>query len=128
MLAQLGRTEDLRLSPSKRLLAIAGFCTDRLIVFKLEVDGSRGAPDIRITDYFQFGSAAMSHPHGIVFFDEQTLAVANRTGKVSFFRLPPMGGEEKSFMLRPLHVLRGGPFNKLHSPGSLEQTIPVTHL
>jgi len=120
MLSQLGRTEDLRLSPSRHLLAITGFCSDRLIVFKLDIEVSAGLPKIQITDFVQFTSAALSHPHGIAFFDEQTVAIANRTGKVSFFRIPPMGGERKFFNLKPLRILRGNLVNKLHSPGSLD--------
>jgi hypothetical protein len=120
MLSQLGRTEDLQLSPARRLLAITGFCSDRIIVFKLHLEASNGPPVIQMTDYVQFTSPALSHPHGIVFFDEHTVAIANRTGKVSFFRIPPMGGKQKSFNLKPLHVLGGKLFNKIHSPGSLD--------
>ena len=119
ILSQLGRTEDLELSPSRRLLAITGFCSDRMFVFKLNVEASTGSPEIHITDYVQFTSPALSHPHGIAFFDEHTVAIANRTGKVSFFRIPPMGKKQKSFDLKPLCVLRGNPFNRIHSPGSL---------
>jgi len=120
MLSQLGRTEDLQLSPARRLLAITGFCSDRIIVFKLRLEASAGLPKIQMTDYVQFTSPALSHPHGIVFFDEHTMAIANRTGKVSFFRIPPMGGKQKSFDLKPVHVLGGRFVNRIHSPGSLD--------
>ena len=36
MLAKLGRTEDLKLSPSKKLLAIAGFDSGRIFIFAAE--------------------------------------------------------------------------------------------
>jgi len=120
MLSQLGRTEDLQFSPDRRLLAIAAFGTDRIVVFKLHLETSAGSSAIRLTDYLQFTSPALSHPHGIVFFDEHTVAIANRTGKVSFFRIPPMGGNQKSFDLKPLYVLGGRLFNRIHSPGSLD--------
>ncbi len=91
MLSQLGRTEDLQLSPARGLLAITGFCSDRIIVFKLHLEASAGSPKIQLTDYVQFTSPALSHPHGMVFFDERTMAIANRTGKVSFFQDSPHG-------------------------------------
>jgi hypothetical protein len=120
MLSRMRRTEDLRLSPSGRLLAIAGFCSDRLILFRLRLETTAGIPEIRIMDYLQFTSPALSHPHGITFFDEHTVVIANRTGKVSFFRVPPMGDQQKSFNLKPLRVLGSSPFTRLHSPGSLD--------
>jgi len=120
MLSRLGRTEDLQLSPAGQLLAITGFCSNRIIVFKLHMEASDGSPKIRISDYVQFTSPALSEPHGIAFFDEYTMAVANRTGKVAFFRIPPMGEKQKSYDLKPMHVLGGNVFNKIHSPGSLD--------
>lgn len=120
MLSRMQRTEDLQLSPSGRLLAIAGFCSDRIILFRLHLETAAGSPKIRITDYVQFTSPALSHPHGIAFFGEHTVAIANRTGKVSFFRVPPMGEQQKSFNLKPLRVLGSSPLSRLHSPGSLD--------
>ncbi len=35
MLAKLGRTEDLKLSPSKKQLAIAGFDSGQIIIFRV---------------------------------------------------------------------------------------------
>jgi len=119
-LSRLGRTEDLRLSPSGRLLAIAGFSSDRIIVFRLKCTAGAGKPEIHLTDFVEFSSPALSHPHGIAFFDERTVGIANRTGKVGFFRIPRLGQQQKHFRLKPLGILRGGPFNQLHSPGSLD--------
>jgi DNA-binding beta-propeller fold protein YncE len=85
-IAGLGRTEDLRFSPSNRRLAIAAFVTGRIAV--LDVDLS--APErITLTGGVLLTSSAFRYPHGLDFLDDDTLIVANRFGEVVLVNPPP---------------------------------------
>jgi hypothetical protein len=83
-LGALGRTEDVRFSPSGRRLALAGFRNDRIAVADLEVT----ATTVAITRLRELASSSLHHPHGVDFLDEETLVVANRRGGVIVLRLP----------------------------------------
>jgi hypothetical protein len=120
MLAKLGRTEDLKLSPSKKQLAIAGFDSGQIIIFQVNMDASDDSPGIFLSDYFQIFSPALRNPHGLAFLDERTLVVANRTGAVEIFNLPPMNGQQKKYEIDPVRSIGKGWFRKLDSPGSID--------
>ncbi|MEJ6783099.1 hypothetical protein [Aminobacter sp. Piv2-1] len=104
MLARLGRTEDIRFSPSNRRLAIAGFGKSTCLLLDVEIIRTAATATLRINDYLQFESAALSEPHGFDFIDEQTLVVANRRGFVSLFRLPERTGVERTIELSPFRM------------------------
>lgn len=111
VLARLGRTEDICFSPSNRRLAIAGFGKSTCLLLELEIDRTAASATLRIKDYLQIESAALSEPHGFDFIDEQTLVVANRRGFVSLFRLPERAGAERTVELSPFRMtaqIRGG--------------------
>src|SRR5512145_1824787 len=73
-LRTLGRTEDLRFSPSGRRLAIACYTSARIA----ELDLGDAGPRVAVTAIELVDSEALREPHGIDFVDEDTLAVANR--------------------------------------------------
>jgi hypothetical protein len=83
-LEALGRTEDVRFSPSGRRLALAGFRNDRMAVADLEIDGTT----VAITRLRELASSSLHDPHGVDFLDEETLVVGNRKGGVVVLRLP----------------------------------------
>jgi hypothetical protein len=120
MLAHLGRTEDLKFSPSKKLLAIAGFDSERVIIFKVNLEASKESPRINLSDYFQIFSPMLKSPHGLVFLDERTLIVANRAGAINVFTLPVAAGKQQKYTLDPVRTIGGGRFRKLDSPGSVD--------
>jgi len=87
-LAAIGRTEDVRLAPSGRRLAIACYGRDRVAVADVEIAISADGPTVAVPHLYEFSSAVVREPHGIDFLDDDTLIVASRTGGVAVFRLP----------------------------------------
>jgi len=116
----LGRTEDIRFSPSRKRLAFSAFDDGRIVVLEIAVTPSPSGPLIFLSDYVMFSSRNIDHPHGMAFVDEDTLVVANRTQFVSIFRIPPMGGAEKEFVIKPLRIIWRNRFRRLDSPGSVD--------
>lgn len=116
----LGRTEDIRFSPSRKRLAFSAFEDGRIVVLEIAVTPSPWGPRIFLSDYVIFSSRNIEHPHGMAFIDEDTLIVANRTQFVSIFRIPLAGGAEKEFVIKPLRIIWRNRFRRLDSPGSVD--------
>jgi DNA-binding beta-propeller fold protein YncE len=93
-LETLGRTEDVRFTPSGRRLAIASFHNERIAVADVEVTASASEPEVAVTRLEQLASPSLSKPHGLDFLDEETLVVGNRTGGVAVLRLPALGSAD----------------------------------
>ncbi len=94
-IGSLGRTEDVRFSPSNRRLAVAAFKRDRIVVFDMDIASSLGATQVEMS------SPALRLPHGLDFIDDNTLIVTSRgsegrvdgpAANVALFKLP--SGEE----------------------------------
>jgi len=116
VVACLGRTEDVRFSPSGQRLAVAQFSNHRLAVFDIcreQIAQKR----IGLTHAIQISSPHINLPHGIDFIDEETIIVANRGGHVPIFRLPPIGSKAHEAEL--LHVIPAGDASLLSTPGSV---------
>ena len=114
----LGRTEDVRFSPSGRRLAIACYGTDRIAVADVELDNGSEELRVALTGIALHQPVGLREPHGIDFVDEDTLAVANRAGGVVVLRLPGDGSGE---------ITSVGPADGdglLDSPGSIA-VLPV---
>src|SRR5205809_3753209 len=97
----LGRTEDVRFSPSNRRLAVASFIRNRIVVFDIDIASSLGATQVALTGGLELSSPALQWPHGLDFIDDDTLIVTNRgsdgpgdgpAANVALFKLP--NGEE----------------------------------
>lgn len=91
------RTEDVKFSPSGRRLAVAA--TDGCIVL-YAVDTE--ARPVRLVSEVELRSAALLVPHGVDFLSEDVLVVANRNGKLAFFRVPPPERWHGSCQVEPL--------------------------
>jgi hypothetical protein len=61
-LASLGRTEDVRFSPSNRRLAVASFHRNRIIVFDIDIASSSGATQVALTGGVELSSPALQWP------------------------------------------------------------------
>jgi len=120
VIGRLGRTEDIRFSPSRKRLAFSAFEDGRIVVLEIAITPSPSGPLIFLSDYVSFSSKNIDHPHGMAFIDEHTLVVANRTQFVSIFTIPPMGGTEKEFVIKPLRIIWRNRFRRLDSPGSVD--------
>ena len=116
--ASLGRTEDVRFSPSNRRLAIAEHFGNKIVIFEVSIDPSQNSRSIAVTSVVKISSAHLKRPHGIDFIDDKTIIVANRDGQACIFGLPSetMGGKCE---LEPLAVLN---FPEISSPGSIAVT------
>lgn len=112
-LAALGRTEDVRLSPSGRRLAIACYATDRIAVADLDLTG----PAVRIERIRLLSSPAIGEPHGIDFVEEDTLVVTGRQSGLGIFRLPTPSARAEDWDVAPLLTIE--PREPLDAPGSV---------
>lgn len=115
----LGRTEDLRLSPDNRRLAVAGFARDRIALLEIEFDASAAGVQVTLSGALELSSPALKEPHGLDFIDDETLIVANRAGDVAVFSLPAAEFGVRSLPVRPLQTWQAGELNLLRSPGSV---------
>jgi len=118
VIANLGRTEDIRFSPDGKRLALAGFLKNRIALFDIGI--SVGSPEKTITlhSVSVLTSASLQGPHGLDFIDNETLVVSNRNGGVSLFRLPPKSGGMlvQELQLSPLATIES---DLLNAPGSV---------
>lgn len=120
VIAQLGRTEDLRFSPDFRRLALAGFGRSMCLLFDIEIVRSAGKPILHIRDYVELHSPDIKDPHGFDFIDNRTLVVANRGGAVTVFDLPANSGPERVYDLKPSRIIRRAGFSRrVSTPGSV---------
>ena len=92
VIASLGRTEDVKFSPSNRRLAVVGHWTHRIAVFDVAIDPSRNPKSVAITNVTEIASSDLKSPHGLDFIDDNTIIVANRGGEACIFELPSQTG------------------------------------
>ena len=120
--ASLGRTEDVRFSPSNRRIALAAFKRDRIVVFDIDIASSLGATQVALTGGVELSSPALQRPHGLDFIDDNTLIVASRRSDVALFKLPP--GEEivRTHEVLPIARWPANGTTLLNAPGSLAVT------
>ncbi len=90
-LDSLGRTEDVRLSPSRGRIAIACYATETIAVGDIELAASPSGPAAALTRLEVVSSASLREPHGLDWRDDDTLVVASRAGGLAVLRLA--GGE-----------------------------------
>ena len=114
VVASLGRTEDVRFSPSKRRLAVAQLLKDRITVFEVSIAATQNSKSIALTGVAELSSPDLHGPHGIDFFDDEKFLVVNRDGQACIFELPL--GALGSHELAPLAIIRSG---DISTPGSV---------
>lgn len=119
VIAALGRTEDVKFSPSNGRLAVVSFLKNQIAVFELCIASPNGK-DIIISDVAVFSSRYLNRPHGVDFIDDENIIVANRGGDATIFKLPIVGLWGKCCELTPLGVIRSGDLP--HSPGAVSIT------
>ena len=119
VLKNLGRTEDVKFSPSNRKLAVTGFRKNKILVFDVEISASTSSKKVALTDFIEIASSSLYEPHGIFFIDENTLVVANRLANTSIFNLPESGSVDRNLVLTAVHTIAGDEILRLQSPGSV---------
>ncbi len=118
VLARLGRTEDVKFSPSNRRLALAGFGANRIAVLDVAVNAVAGTRQVWLGGAVEIESTTLRGPHGLCFVDEDTLAVANREGTVELFAVPH-GDAAANREAVATQTIRGGAVCPTHTPGSV---------
>jgi DNA-binding beta-propeller fold protein YncE len=121
--ASLGRTEDVRFSPSNRRLAVASFHRNRIAVFDIDIASSSGAARVALPGGVELSSPALRSPHGVDFIDDDTLLVTSRKGDVALFRLP--SGESDDVPSQEVLPMARWPADRttlLNAPGSVAVT------
>jgi hypothetical protein len=119
VIASLGRTEDLKFSPSNKLLAIAGFLKNKIAIFNIDVDKSNDGTRITLSNAFELYSDYFNEPHGLDFVDEETIIVTNRSGDVIFLKLPSDKIASNSLKLAPLEIIQSGDTGPLRGPSAV---------
>src|SRR5947208_410959 len=101
----LGRTEDVVFSPDGRRLAIAGYVRNRIAVFDVAVVASSEGKKVVVNGVVELSSATLEHPHGLCFLDDGAVAVANRTGGVHVYELPPSAPDAVHHAVEPVQTI-----------------------
>jgi hypothetical protein len=118
----LGRTEDVRFSPSNRRLAVASFHRNRIVVFDIDVASSPGATQVALTGGVALSSPALQWPHGLDFIDDDTLIVTSRRSDVALFKLPSGERDVLSHEVLPIARWPSDGTTLLNAPGSVAVT------
>jgi hypothetical protein len=95
-LGAMGRTEDVRLSPNGRRLAIACYARNRVFLVEIRVKRTPTGPTVALGDVREVSSPALHEPHGVDFVDDDTLVVSNRSAGVTVLRVPDHPGDVAS--------------------------------
>ena len=119
-IAALGRTEDVRFSPSGQRIALAAFTNRRIVV--LDIDLVAAPSRVTITGGVQLASPSLDGPHGIDFIDDDNVVVTNRDGDAVIFVLPRGTPQVALREAQPIKTLRGGGKSLLDTPGSVAVT------
>ena len=115
----LGRTEDVRFSPSNRRLAVASFHRNRIVVFEIDIASSRGATHIALTGGAELSSPALQRPHGVDFIDDDTVIVTSRGSDVAVFKVPATTQDMRLHDLLPTARWPADGTTLLNAPGSV---------
>jgi len=118
-LDRIGRSEDLRFSPSGDRLVIAGFGTERLLILNVRPELAVDRPHIALTGFLEVESDTFNAPHGSVWVDDSTLFVANRHGHISVLTLPEGRETESPLRLNPVRLIGADGKDLITTPGSL---------
>ncbi len=122
VIAQITRTEDVRLSPDSRRLVLVDFLADRLFLFTLRIEADAEPPRVEFLETCIITSDSFCKPHGLAFLGNDCLVVANRGGDVCLYRLPAIGAYPAEVDLKPLARISGQGMlrAKVKSPGSVD--------
>ena len=102
VISGIGRTEDIKLSPDNKQLAVVDYLDNRIFLFSIRIDTAAATPKITIFNYSEISSASLCYPHGVTFLGNDHIVFCNRFANVDVFRIPPMGNESHEYDLESL--------------------------
>jgi len=122
VISRIGRTEDIKLSPDNKRLAIVDYLDHKVFLFSIRIERTSGTPRIAIFDYSIISSVSLRNPHGVAFLDNDHIIVCNRDADVGVFRIPPAGKEYLERNVKPLKTINGKGMllANVKSPGSVD--------
>lgn len=118
-LARLGRTEDIQFSPNNRWLAIAGANEDRILILSIDTSAILTGGPVRLEHSLELTCAEFEFPHGLCWLDDGTIAVANRNGLVTVFRISDLLGKTRQAQVAASLVIGEEPVDRIVTPGSV---------
>ena len=115
-LDRAGRTEDVRISPDGRRLALACYSESAIGLADVTVERTSSEEvEVAVTGFELLRGPGVREPHGVEFVTNDVVAVANRGGSVAFYSLP---GEGSNGELLPWGDAAGAP-EEGEGPGSV---------
>jgi len=122
VIARIGRTEDVKLSPDNSRLAIVDYLDNKVFLFSIRIENSATSPRITILDYSIITSESLREPHGIAFLGNDHLIVCNRAADVCVFRISVPGELPRERNYKPLASIngKGTLWPKVKTPGSVD--------
>ncbi len=120
----LGLTEDLAFSPDKNRLIIVSYELSKLLVLDIKIEGSTTNYKVSITNHCEISSSNLKNPHGIVWIDNNTVIVANRSGEAIVLAIPAITNKVKRLDLVPLQIFPSAELDKINST----DCIGINHL
>lgn len=118
-LAQIGRTEDVVISPDGTRFAVAGFARHCILIVGIEVDPGTVPARVTLSNAWEVESASFCNPHGVFWIDERTLIVANRDGLLAIVELPDHAPPSSRIRLDPVRILGKDRGDFVMTPGSV---------
>lgn len=113
----IGRTEDVHVSPDGGRIALLGMVERRILIIDVALEEDPAGLRPALTAVVALASPALSCPHGLFWIDAATLAVADRSGAVLIFALPPSRPPGGRLSLAPLRRIELA--DQVVTPGSL---------
>jgi DNA-binding beta-propeller fold protein YncE len=122
IIAGIGRTEDVKLSPDNKRLAVVGFLDQKIYLFSIRITATAARTEIEILDCSIISSPRFRYPHGVTFLDNDHIVVCSRSGGVDVFELPLTESETHEHRLEPVCSIngRGYLFADVKTPGSVD--------
>lgn len=100
-LAEIGRTEDLRLSPDGQTLAITAFNHPAVLLLQIKLQESPKGFQIAAERGAFLTCSAFGYPHGLAWLDARTLLVANRASGLVALEVPLLDDAVSQHALAP---------------------------
>lgn len=121
-LQRLGRTEDVKFSPSGKKLAIADYGNNKLLIIDLSAKSASKNTTVVASDFLEVTSSELKLPHGISWINDSALLVANRIGLVCILQLPQKKPASRSVDLSPMATVSKAELPLFKNPGSVTVT------
>jgi hypothetical protein len=122
VIARIGRTEDITLSPDNRRLVILDYFGKRIFVFSIRIETAAISPQVTLSDFAIMPSDSLREPHGVAFLGNDHIVVCNRAADVCVYRIPVPGHHPRERRVEPLARIKGNGLlsARVLTPGSVD--------